>query len=222
MKSAEAIQRDVVEELAWDPQVDSSSIAVTVENQIAHLSGNVSNHAEKLAAEKAARRIAGVKAVVDDVDVRLSAAAAAPDEMIAQAALHALRWNVNVPSQSIKVVVDKGWLKLAGEVDWNYQKTAAEEAVHHLLGIKRITNLIKVRQTPTVSTVKKNIEAAFKRNAEIDANHLRVEAREGVVTLKGTVGSWSERDQAEAAAWSAPGVSAVRNQLSVESAVGAW
>jgi osmotically-inducible protein OsmY len=222
MKSAEAIQRDVVEELAWDPQVDSSAIAVTVEDRVALLSGHVSNYAEKLAAEKAARRIGGVKAVVDDIEVRLTKPAVAPDKIIAEAALHALRWNVNVPSKAIKVVVNKGWLKLAGEVDWNYQKTAADDAVHHLLGVKGVTNLIKVKQTSTVSTVKANIEAAFERNAEIDASQLTVEAREGVVTLIGRVRSWSEREQAEAAAWSAPGVSDVSNQLIVESAVATW
>jgi osmotically-inducible protein OsmY len=216
MKSAEMLQRDVLDELAWDPAVDSSHIGVLINDSVVTLSGHVGSYAEKLAAEKAARRIAGVKAVVDDLDVRYLPERMRNDAAIAQAAVNAFRWNVNIPPNAVSIVVESGWVKLEGEVLWFYQKTAAEKAVRNLHGVKGITNLITVKQKANPADVKSKIEAAFKRNAQIDAGHIEVKARDGKVTLSGTVSSWAETLAAENAAWSAPGVTHVENHLKIE------
>jgi osmotically-inducible protein OsmY len=222
MKSAEMLQRDVVEELAYDPKVDSSDIAVTVEDSVVTLAGHMSSYAEKLAAEEAAYRVAGVKGVVDKIEVRLRKPEHDDDAILAGNAVAVLRWRANVPADRIKVVVQNGWLKLEGEVKWHFQKRAAEDAVRHLYGLKGVMNHIKV--TPAVSTgvIKDQIVAAFRRSAEIDANQVKVEAEGGHVTLRGTVRSWLERRAAESTAWSAPGVMNVTNELVVETPVTAW
>lgn len=222
MKNAETIQKEIVDELAWDPRVDSSDIAVTVHDHIATLAGHTGTYAEKLAAEKAARRVAGVKAVVDNLEVRLRKADAADDEVLARNALSVMSWNVNVPADRIKVVVQDGWVKLEGEVKWYFQKRAAEKAVRNLHGIKGLINHISVIPVVATGSIKDMITAAFRRNAEIDAHQVKVDAEGGMVTLRGTVRSWAERDAAESVVWSAKGVTGVVNELIVEVPVTAW
>jgi len=222
MKTSEMLQRDVVDELAYDPKVDSSDIAVTVEDGIVTLAGHMSTYGEKLAAEEATYRIAGVKGVVDKIEVRLRKPEHDDDAVLASNAIAVLRWRANVPADRIKVVVQNGWLKLEGEVKWNFQKRAAEDAVRHLYGLKGLMNHIKVMPAVATGVIKDEIVAAFRRSAEIDAHQVKVEAEGGHVTLRGTVRSWLERRSAEATAWSAPGVTMVTNELGVETPVTAW
>jgi osmotically-inducible protein OsmY len=216
MRSTETLQMNVIDELAFDPQVDSSDIAITVQDSTVTLGGHVRSYVEKLAAERAARRVTGVKGVIDNIEVRLDKAIRDRDSVLVANALTILRWNSNVPADSVKVVVQNGWIKLEGEVNWNFQKQAAENAVRHMPGLKGVMNHIKV--TPAVATVVvgDQIKSAFRRNAEFDATQIQVTADGSIVTLAGTVRSWTERRAAEEAAWAAPGVSEVTNTLTIE------
>ena len=222
MKNVELIQRNVVDELAWDPKVDSSHIAVTVSEDVVILNGFVNNYAEKTAAEQAAKRVKGVDGIADELEVRFTPQTARGDEAIADAAVHALRWNVSVPEDKVKVIVDRGWIKLEGEVQWYYQSEAAEESVRYLAGVKGVTNLITIKQPISAEKIKEKIESAFKRSAEIDAESVRVEVKDGTATLKGHVRSWQEKDEAMRAAWAAPGVTRVINELKIEVPVTTW
>jgi osmotically-inducible protein OsmY len=223
MKSVETIQRDVVDELAWDPEVNSSHIAVTVsDGGIVRLDGSVGSYTEKLAAEKAALRIAGVQAVADELHVKLLPELLLGDERIAKAAADALHFNVSVPKDMITVTVDGGWITLAGEVPWNFQRRAAEKAVRVLYGVKGVLNLIVVKAKADKGDIKERIEDAYKRSAHIDAEHVKVTVLDDKVFLTGTVSSWAERTQAENAAWSAPGVGSVKNDLKIEVPARAW
>lgn len=216
MKNAEAIQRDVVDELAWEPKVDSSAIGVTVSDGIVTITGQVPTYAEKIDAEQAALRVFGVKAVVDQLDVQLKKPFLRDDAAIADAAVTALQWNVNVPSNKVNVVVTRGIVKLEGEVSWNYQKEAAQNAVRYLAGVRGVLNLIRIKPSPNARALKDKIEAAFKRSAEVDANNVRVVTTGGKITLSGKVRSWAERQEAESVAWSSPGAMDVANQLEIE------
>ncbi|MEX2283417.1 MAG: BON domain-containing protein [Gemmatimonadota bacterium] len=220
MKNTELLQRDVVEELAWDPQVDSSHIAVTVsDGGIVTLAGSVGSFAEKLAAEMAALRVAGVRAIADELAVKLLPDSLIADERIAKAAADALHFNVAVPRNGVTVRVENGWITLAGEVPWNYQRRAAEKAMWLLHGVKGVINLISLEPRVDQGHIKHRIEAAYKRNAQIDAGHVTVAVLDDRVMLSGTVSSWTARAQAEAAAWSAPGVTRVENELTIEAPV---
>ncbi|MEX2283407.1 MAG: BON domain-containing protein [Gemmatimonadota bacterium] len=223
MKNAEKVQKGVIDELAWDPQVNSSNIAVTVtDDGVVRLSGAVNSYAAKLAAEKAAHRIFGVQAVVEDIEVKPLPGFLMADERIATAAVDALRYNVSVPKDAVSVTVEDSWITLAGEVPWHFQRRAAEKAVRLLHGVKGVINRISVKASADKSEIKHRIEDAYKRSAQIDAEHVKVGVSGGAVTLSGYVSSWAEQQQAEAAAWSAPGVSNVNNQLRVQSSVTAW
>lgn len=213
-KSNMQLQQDVLLELKYEPSVDASEIGVTAKDGIVGLTGNVKNYAEKYAAVHAAERVAGVKAVTDELKVDLPSFHVRNDEDIARAAIYGLQWDVWVPSDRIKVKVADGWVTLEGEVDYKYQQTAAENAVHNLTGVRGVSNLITLKMPAVVpSEVKTNIELALRRAAEVDADRIKVSVARDRVTLKGTVSSWAERQAAEHAAWSAPGVTWVEDDL---------
>lgn len=214
MSTDSQLKQDVTNELKWEPSVNEANIGVSVKNGIVTLSGHVPTYAEKYGAEKAAKRVFGVKAVADELDVKLVGAKRS-DEDIAAACVAALRANTRTRGDKLKVIVNSGWVTLEGMLEWQYQKNAAEAAVRYLVGVRGLTNSIKLVPHASSADVKDKIEAAFKRSAEIDANRIRVETRDGKVILHGEVRSWSEKYVAASAAWSAPGVLAVENDLVV-------
>ena len=210
------LKRNVEAELSWEPMIkNAAAIGLRVKDGVVTLSGPVESYAEKLAAERAALRVTGVKAVVNDLEVKLPNSSERTDEDIARAAVNALEWTSGIPSDNIKVSVDNGWITLKGSVDWQYQRTAAEDAVRYLWGVKGVINLIEVKPVVSKTIVKEKIEEALKRDAELDAQRIQVEASGSKVILKGTVHSWFERQEAERVAWEAPGVTKVENQIAV-------
>ncbi len=215
MKTDVELQADVLEELTWEPSVDAAGIGVIVKDGIVTLTGHVRSYAEKQAAELAARRVLGVRGVAEEIDVQIPALAERTDADIARAAANALEWNTAVPLKSIQVTVQKGWLTLDGTVDWQYQRMAAEAAVRLLMGVRGVTNQVQLRPRINPKQIKEKIEAAFKRSAEIDAQRVTVETREGKAILHGRLRSWTERNEAERAAWSAPGVTNVESHITV-------
>jgi osmotically-inducible protein OsmY len=211
------IQQEVLAELAWDARVQPHEIGVTVQNGIVTLTGWVDSFVKKWAAEQAAHRVRGVVAVANDLEIRLPASGERTDADIAAAALQALEWDATAPVQKPKVTVSKGWVTLSGEVEWQFQKTDAERVVRRLAGVRGVTNRIEVkpRVKPAPGVLKSKIEDALVRSAETDADRIQVEVDGDKVALKGTVRSWAEKQEAEHAAWSAPGVAAVDNQIVV-------
>ena len=218
MKSDLQLHKDVLDELRWDPRVNEAEIGVAAKDGVVTLTGSIPTFAQKYAAEKVVERVTGVRAIADDLHVRPSGTFLRNDTDIAHSAVNALAWDIEVPAEKITTKVESGWITLMGEVDWNYQKTAAERAVRYLGGVRGISNLIEVKPKVTPQEVKTKIEAALKRNAELDAKRITVETSGTKVTLKGNVRSWAERTDAERAAWSAPGVKEVDDRLMVASA----
>lgn len=215
MKSDSDIERDVKEELKWDPDLDATDIGVSVKDGVVTLTGFVKNYADKYEAEAAAKRVAGVVAVANDIEVRLPSVDERPDPEIAREAVAAIKSQLPITSEKIKVIVKNGWITLEGEVEWQYQRATAENAVRRIKGVKGVINSIKLKPPTEPTEIKRKIQEAFRRNAEVDANRIVVEADGGTVILKGTVRSWIEREEAERAAWAAPGVTKVIDQIVV-------
>jgi len=215
MKNDVDLQRDVFDELKWEPAVHSTDIGVIVKDGVVTLEGVVDSYPEKWAAERAAKRVSGVKALALELEVKLPGFGRQTDADIAEAAENALKWDVLVPQDRIKVTVEKGFLTLEGQVDWEFQRSAAKRAVQYLTGVKGVANAITVKPKVAPTDVKAQIEAALKRNAILDAQQIKVQADGGKVTLRGNVRSWAERDEAEAAAWAAPGVNEVTDFIAV-------
>ena len=213
-KNDNQIHKDVTNELCWDPRVTSSHISVATKDGIVTLRGEVPNYFEKSAAEVAAQRVGGVKAVADELEVKLSDSYVRTDEDIAQAALNAFKWTVNVP-RDIKIAVEKGWVTLRGEVEWDFQRLAAKNSITPLMGVRGVTNAITIRTKVLPSDVKTRIEEALVRSAEREGRKIGVSVNGDRVTLSGHVHSVSEMADARMAAWNAPGVMSVENNLTL-------
>lgn len=213
MKTDSTIRADVETELKWEPSLDERGIIIAVKDGVVTLGGHVPSYVDKWASEKAAKNVSGVLAIVNEIVVK--PAVAREDQNIAEAAVAALKASVSVPADSIKVIVRDGWITLEGKVAYWYQKNAAENAVRTLWGVKGITNGVEIRPQVKASDIRGKIHAAYKRHADIDASNVLVDVIDGTVTLTGRVHSWHERDDAENAAWSAPGVTRVKNDLTL-------
>lgn len=216
MKTDLQLQRDVLDELKFEPSIREAEIGVTAKGGVITLTGLVDSYAEKISAERTAERISGVKVVADEIKVKLPGSYQRSDTDIAHTVVNALRWDIQVPDDRIKAAVEDGWIDLQGEVEWQYQKWAAEGAVRNLTGVKGVTNLITVKPKK-VSTyeVGQKIKDSLRRHAERDADRITIEAKDGRVTLQGTVSSFAERQDAERAAWQAPGVTNVEDMIAV-------
>ena len=213
-KADARLQQDVMNELNWDPSVSSSEISVMAKDGVVTLRGNVPHYIQKATAEKAAQRVGGVRAIADELEVSILTASGRSDGDIAIAALNALEWNYQVPAK-INVIVEKGWLTLRGEVEWDYQRTAARDAVASLVGVNGVTNEISIKSKVQQIDVKTRIEEALKRSAESEGRNITVSVQGNRVTLSGDVHSLTEIEDARVAAWSAPGVTSVQNDLKV-------
>ena len=215
MRLDSEIKRDVEDELRWDPGISSDEIAVSVKSGVVALTGFAKSYGDKFEAEAAAKRVAGVTAVANDIEVRLPDIDQRPDPDIAGDVVTALKREMPLTAPQLKPIVKNGWVTLEGQVDWNFQRERAFSAAYRVKGVKGVTNSISVKPLAAPAEIKHKIEQAFKRSAEVDAQRITVEANGGDIVLKGTVRSWAERREAERAAWAAPGVRHVDDRLVV-------
>jgi osmotically-inducible protein OsmY len=216
MRSDEDIKRDVEAELRWDHDIDATDIAVSVKNGVVTLTGYVRSYLQKHEAERDAKRVNGVLAVANDLEVRLPVIHQKPDPEIAREVVEEIKSELPYSYTLIKAVVSNGWVTLEGDVEWHYQKERAEAAARRAKGVKGVSNFIMIKPKVEPEDVKRKIEDAFKRNAELDANRITVETHGSEVILKGTVRSWAEREEAERVAWQAPGVRKVENRIVID------
>lgn len=215
MKNDRQLQKDILNELDWEPSVDASRIGVEVSDGVATLSGHVDSYTQKWAAERVAQRVAGIKSVAVELDVVVPGPHQRNDTEIATAAANAIDWNASIPKDTVKLIVENGWITLSGEVEWAFIRTAAETSVRNLYGVKGVANNIVIRPSVEPRGVKTKIEAALYRRAHLDATGIVVGVKKGTVTLTGAVDSLAERNTVEWAAWSAPGVQKVVDNLVV-------
>ncbi|MBX5135332.1 BON domain-containing protein [Rhizobium lentis] len=209
------LRQNIIDELDFEPSIDAANIGISVEEGIVTVTGHVGSYSEKEIAERVVKRIKGVRGIAQEIEVRIFGNHETSDDDIARRAVNMLDWNVSVPKGAIQVKVQKGWVTLTGKAEWQYQKSAAADAVRNLAGVVGLSNLIEISPSVSAADVKKRIEDAFKRDAELESQGIRVEVSGGSVTLKGKVHTWSERRAAERAAWSAPGIKTLNDQIAI-------
>ncbi|CAN7580536.1 BON domain-containing protein [Mesorhizobium amorphae] len=209
------LRQNILDELEFEPSIDAAHIGVAVEDGIVTLTGHVSSFWEKTTAENVVKRVKGVKGIAEEIEVRLVGQKGTADDEIAKRAVNAVTWNVSIPRDKVQVKVHDGWITLMGKLEWQYQKNAAAEAVRGLAGVVGVANQIEITPRASVPDIKKRIENALKRDAETEAQAIRVNVLDGKVTLEGKVRAWSERQAAERAAWSSPGVRTVDDRISI-------
>ncbi len=215
MKTDSQLQQDVIAELKWEPSVNAEQIGVEVKNGVVTLAGHVGSYNEKWHAEKAAQRVFGVQALAVEMDVKLPGISERSDADIAQSVKNVLLWTAVLPRDSVRVLVEKGWVTLTGEVNWNYQRISAKQAVRYLLGVKGVSDQITIKSTVTVASIKDDIQSALKRRFRSDGNHITISVNGGDVTLSGTVHSWADRNMVTHAAWGTAGVHKVTDNLTM-------
>lgn len=209
------LRQAVLDELEYEPSIDAADIGVSVEDGTVTLTGHVRTYSQKRQAEKIVKRVKGVRAIAQDIEVRPIGGHMTADDEIAKRAVSTLTWNSSVPEEKIQVKVENGFLTLSGQVTWYYQKAAAEKAVHNIAGVKGITNQIEIKPAVSPSDVRQRIEQALKRDAELEAKRIQVQVADTKVTLEGHVRNWAEREAAERAAWAAPGVAHVVDHITI-------
>lgn len=216
MKNNADLQRDVQDAILWEPLLNAAEIGVTVNDGIVTLSGTVDSYSKKLEAEHATKNVAGVKAIVEKIEIKFANSWSKSDNEIAMEVLNALKWNWQVPHEKVRVKVENGWITLEGELTWNYQSEAAKKAVHHLMGVTGVTNNILIRSEINDTIERHDVEAALGRNGSIDASEINVKVSGTKVTLTGSVNSWYDKEEAARIAWNTPGIWKVENELEVE------
>ncbi|TIV60129.1 BON domain-containing protein [Mesorhizobium sp.] len=210
------LKQDIIDELDFEPSIDAADIGVAVDDGIVTLTGHVPTYAQKVKVEDVVRNVKGVKAIAQEMEVRPFGTHKTADDEIAKRAINTIAWHTSIPGGAVQISVQSGWIKLTGKVEWQYQKTAAEDAVRHLAGVIGVTNQIEIKPRPSTHDIKQRIENALKRNAELEAQEIKVNVLgNGAVRLEGRVHAWSERRAAERAAWSAAGVKTVEDRITI-------